>query len=110
MSYFGTTGIPVFWISGNVSSGFQSQSGFCLIRFSRGECNVHSLRSTTGATHADLLIADIVAGHVPTCISRGGTWLGFEWAITRIEDKHASIVPVTLLCIYLVCSKGDVGT
>ena len=25
--------VPLFWISGDVSSGFQSQSGFCLIRF-----------------------------------------------------------------------------
>ena len=24
--------IPLFWTSGDVSSGFQSQSGFCLIR------------------------------------------------------------------------------
>ena len=24
--------VPLFWISGDVSSGFQSQSGFCLIR------------------------------------------------------------------------------
>ena len=25
--------VPLFWISGDVSSGFQSQSGFCLIRY-----------------------------------------------------------------------------
>ena len=25
--------VPLFWLSGDVSSGFQSQSGFCLIRF-----------------------------------------------------------------------------
>ena len=25
--------VPLFWISGDVSSGFQIQSGFCLIRF-----------------------------------------------------------------------------
>ena len=31
MSYFWATG-TLFWISGDVSSGFQSQSGFCLIR------------------------------------------------------------------------------
>ena len=30
--------VPLFWISGNVSSGFQSQSGFCLIRIA--EANV----------------------------------------------------------------------
>ena len=37
MSYFGATGTPVC-ISGDVSSGFQSQSGFCLIHIA--EVNV----------------------------------------------------------------------
>ena len=50
--------VPLFWISGDVSSGFQSQSGFCLIRyFCGGECNVHSPRFTSGATLADVLAA-----------------------------------------------------
>ena len=71
---------PLFCISGNVSSGFQSQSGFCLIH--GDECNVHSLRSTLGATPAVLLMASITASHIPTCISRGETCLGFERAIT----------------------------
>ena len=57
MSFFGATG-TLFWISGDVSSGFQSQSGFCLIRyFCGGECNVHSPRFTSGATLANLLAA-----------------------------------------------------
>ena len=30
MSYLGPL-VPLFWISGDVASGFQSQSGFCLI-------------------------------------------------------------------------------
>ena len=30
--------VPLFWISGDISSGFQSQSGFCLIRIA--EANV----------------------------------------------------------------------
>ena len=35
MSFLETTGAPVldFWIFGDVSYGFQSQSGFCLIYF-----------------------------------------------------------------------------
>ena len=50
--------VPLFWISGDVSSGFQSQSGFCLIRyFSGGECNVHSPRFTSRDTLANLLAA-----------------------------------------------------
>ena len=34
----------LFWISGDVPSLFQSQSGFCLIRIGGGECTVHSLK------------------------------------------------------------------
>ena len=50
--------VPLFWISGDVSAGFQSQSGFCLIRyFCGGKCNVHSPRFTSGATLANLLAA-----------------------------------------------------
>ena len=42
MSFLGPL-VPLFWISGDVSSGFQSQSGFCLIHyFCGGKCNVHS--------------------------------------------------------------------
>ena len=63
--------VPLFWSSGDISSGFQSQSGFCLINFCRGKCNVHSLRSTSGATPADLLTAGMAVIGFPTCISRG---------------------------------------
>ena len=47
---------PLFWISGDVSSGFQSQSRLPYSHCG-GKCNVHSLRSTSGATHANLLAA-----------------------------------------------------
>ena len=45
----------------------------------------------------NLLVAGIAASHFPTCISRSGTWLRFEWAITRTEDKCTTIVPATRL-------------
>ena len=48
VSYFGAL-IPLFWISGDVSSGFQSQSGLPYSHCG-GERNVRSLRSTSGAT------------------------------------------------------------
>ena len=38
MSFFLGPLEPLFWISGDVSSGFQSQSGFCLFRIA--EANV----------------------------------------------------------------------
>ena len=64
--------VPLFWISGDVSSGVQSQSRICLIRFfCEGECYVHSPRSTSGATLADLLVAGREAGLVPTYCCRG---------------------------------------
>ena len=55
--------IPLFWTSGDVSSGFQSQSGFCLIHtWRRRTSNItHSLRFTSGATPADLLVASMAA-------------------------------------------------
>ena len=56
MSFFLEPLVPLFWISGDVSSGFQSQSG---LHYSHcgGKCNVCSLRFTSGATLADLLAA-----------------------------------------------------
>ena len=55
--------IPLFWTSGDVSSGFQSQSRFCLIRtWRRCTSNItHSLRFTSGAAPADLLAASMAA-------------------------------------------------
>ena len=100
MSYFGATATAV-WISGDISSGFQSQSGFCFIcLFCRGECNVHSLRSTSSATCADLLTASIAASNFPRCISRGRTWLRFELTITWTEEECATIVPATWLRLH----------
>ena len=58
---------PCFVFLVTFPGGFQSQSRFCLTVFCRGECNVHSMRSTSGATPASLLTAGI---HMQaTCIS-----------------------------------------
>ena len=76
MPFWGATGTPVL-ISGDVSYGFQSQWVLPYSLFCEGKRNVHNPRSTSGATHADLLSASITDGHFPTCMSRGGTWLRF---------------------------------
>ena len=47
--------VPLFWISSPL--GFKARVGSALFAFCGGECNVHSLRSTSGATLADLLAA-----------------------------------------------------
>ena len=69
--------VPLCWVSGDISSGFESHSGFCFIcLFCGGECNIHSLRSTSGATPADLLTTSIAASHFPTCINQQGPKIG----------------------------------
>ena len=50
--------VPLFWISSDVFSGFQSQDRLPYLHC-RGKCNVCSLRSTSGATPADLLTASM---------------------------------------------------
>ena len=37
--------------------GFKARVGCALFAFCGGKCNVHSLRSPSGATHADFLVA-----------------------------------------------------
>ena len=59
MSFFGATGAPVldFWWR----LLWVSKPGWVLpyLLFCGGECNVHSLRSTSGTTHANLLVASM---------------------------------------------------
>ena len=50
--------IPMFWTSGDVSSGFQSLGG--------GIHDICSLRFTSGETLADLLVAGMAADRFPT--------------------------------------------
>ena len=85
MSFFGPL-VPLFWISGDVSSGFQSQSGFCLIRyFCGGGCNVHSPRFTIGATLADLLVAGMQLVTSPHACAEVG--LGSDSNVQSHEQK-----------------------
>ena len=52
--------IPLFWTSGDVSSGFQSQSGQAtLFTFGEDIYVTHGLRFTSGVTPAYLLAASI---------------------------------------------------
>ena len=78
MSFFGVTGTPVFGFLVTSPLGFKARVGSALFAFFGGECNVHSLRSTSGATHADLLVAGSAAGHFPT----------------KVVSSFTSIIPV----------------
>ena len=56
--------VPLFWISGDVSSGFQSQSGFCLICIA--EANVMYISwDPPLVLHIANLLTDSIAGHWP---------------------------------------------
>ena len=95
----GATGTPaldfwwrLFWVS--KPEWVLPYSLFC-----GGECNVHSLRSTSRATLADLLAAGVQpVTSLHACAEVG---LGFEWAITSTEDVCATIVSATRFVILL---------
>ena len=92
VSFFGPTGTPVLDFWWRLLWVLKPEWVLPYSLFWGGKCNVHSPRSIFVATHADLLAASSAAGHFPTCISRGGTWLGFKQAITQTEDECATIV------------------
>ena len=56
--------IPLFWTSGDITSGFQRQSA-ALFTLGRGVHDIHSLRFTSGVTHLLLYNASIAASHLP---------------------------------------------
>ena len=63
---------PLFWTSGDVCPGFQSQGGFPHLCASLPVCN---RISTFGATTTDLLVASMSAGtfqFIYLCTSIGG--------------------------------------
>ena len=68
---------------------------FCLIHFfCGGDCDVHSLISTSGATYADLLAAStqpVTSPHACTEVGLGSDLNG------QSEDECATIVPATQL-------------
>ena len=89
--------VLLFWISGDVSSGFQTQSGFCLIYFF-AEANVMYIpQDPPLVLHIQTSWWSPHSRSLPTCMCRGGTWLGFVRAITWTEDEHATIVSATRL-------------
>ena len=95
--------VPLFWISGDVSSGFQS--GFCLIcYFCGGECNVHSPRFTTGATLADLLAAGVQPVTSPHACAEVG--LGSDSNVQPHKQFTLCYI-ITIINIYVI-HKGSI--
>ena len=66
--------IPLFWISGDISSGFQTQNGFCLIFFCGDKCNIHSLEIHLCATLANILTTSTAANCLPSCVFQHMMW------------------------------------
>ena len=81
MSFFGATGTPVLDFC-DVYSGFQTRVGSALFAFCRGKCNVHSLRSTSDATLADLLAASAQPILSPHTVAEVRL-LGFELVLSE---------------------------
>ena len=65
--------LPLFWTYGDVSSVFQSQSGQPYSHFGGGHIDCMSLKFTSGVTHADPLVASMVAELFPLCTCIGGS-------------------------------------
>ena len=72
--------VPLFWISGNISSRLQSQSGLPYLHCG-GKRNVRSPRSTSGATLANLLAADAQPVLSPHTVAEVRL-LGFELVLS----------------------------
>ena len=63
MSIFGSL-IPLFWTSGDISSGFQNQSGQPYSHLAKAYM-IHSLKFTSGATPLPVYMASIAASCSP---------------------------------------------
>ena len=61
MPFFWGHWYPCFGCLVTSPLGFKAGVGSALFAFCGGECNVHSPRSTSGATLADLLVAGVNA-------------------------------------------------
>ena len=76
--------VPLFWISGDVSSGFQSQSGLPYSHCG-GERNVRSPRSTSCATLANLFAAGAQPVLSPHTVASRGEVAGIRTRALRIS-------------------------
>ena len=91
---FGGHWYPKFWISGDVSSNVSKSEWVLPNALFFAEANVmYILWDPPLVLHMPNSAS--TASHFPTCISRGGSWLGIKWAITRTEEERATSVPAT---------------
>ena len=74
--------IALFWTSGDVLSGFQSQSG-------RSVCDVGYLRFTSGVTPANLLAASIAAELISSTYLQAG--IGGARTLYRLDETFFNV-------------------
>ena len=93
--------------------GFKARVGSALFAFCGGECNVHSLRSTSGATLADLLAAGVQPVLSPHTVSKVRL-LGFEVG-NRLTDfaliklwENSNVCSVHIIIIICFATFSDV--
>ena len=80
---------PLFWTSGDVCRGFQSQGGVtCTL-----SCLRAILRFISGATPADLLVASMVACHVPYMLGFGFAEVGCRGSNGGSPDQRTDALP-----------------
>ena len=85
--------IPLFWISGDIFSWFESQSGFCLICFF-AEANVmHIPRDLSLVLHMPTSWWPVHSWSLPNMHVQRWDLLGFKQAITQTEYKCTTTVP-----------------
>ena len=82
MSFFWGHWYPCFGFLVTSPLGFKVRVGSALFTFCGGECNVHSPRSTSGATHADLLAAGMLPVLSPHTVAEVRL-LGFELVLSE---------------------------
>ena len=96
--------VPLFWISGDVSPGFQSQNGFCLIRIVEANVMYISWDPPLVLHIADLL-TDSIAGHRPCSYLAQGYYcvaaVSIEPAINRSWGPCANHSATRLVDTYM---------
>ena len=87
--------VPLFWISGSVSSGFQSQSGF--IHICIAEANVMYIPwDPPLVLHIANLLTDSIAGHWPGPYLTQGYYL-HQWGFNLQSHDYEFYAPTTRL-------------
>ena len=94
MSFFGGHWYPCFGFLVTSPLGFQARVVSTLFAFCRGECNVHSPRSTSGATLADLLAA-VMPPVLPPHTVAEVRLLGFEVVLSEyLEMRNTKLCQI----------------